>query len=483
MTAPASSKLTTPTNGLFVVVGFLVCVELASGVLQGFYTPIWTEVASHLGARVADVNWFEAAQLIVSALLVPFLARLGDLIGHRTVLLLATAVTAAGSWLLVVSPNFTTFLIGYALQGAYVVWLPLEIAIVYRRTAGRADQARLTRRAAAILVASLETAVIAAALTSGALSESLPVTAMLAIPAAVVTACFVAVWFGVEGTPPAHTGRFDLIGLAGLTVMLGLVMAGLILVRVQGALAVVPWILIAAGLVVAVPFARFERRQKEPLIDVDLLLSRQQLPLQLTAFLLGISVLGAQIPLSTFARAKPAEVGYGLGLSASGASVLIAVYVLSAVVGALLLPVATRIAGPRRALAGGAMLIAVGYALWVPLHGNAVEATLNMVVVGLGSGLLIAALPAAAADAAPADRTGFATGMTNATKTVGGAIASAVFAIALASTGTTSDPGIIDASTPTPLGGYVTVWSICSISGLLAAVALVVSRRREAARG
>ncbi len=68
------------------VVGFLICVELASGVLQGYYTPIFTDIARHLSIKDADVNWFEAAQLIVSALVVPLLARLGDLIGHRQVL-------------------------------------------------------------------------------------------------------------------------------------------------------------------------------------------------------------------------------------------------------------------------------------------------------------------------------------------------------------------------------------------------------------
>ena len=63
-----------------------------------------------------------------------------------------------------------------------------------------------------------------------------------------------------------------------------------------------------------------------------------------------------------------------------------------------------------------------------------------MAIAGLGSGALVAALPATAAAAAPPDRTGFATGMTNATKTVGGAIASSIFAIALASTGSIEDP-------------------------------------------
>ena len=63
-----------------------------------------------------------------------------------------------------------------------------------------------------------------------------------------------------------------------------------------------------------------------------------------------------------------------------------------------------------------------------------------MAIAGVGSGALVAALPAAAAAAAPPERTGFATGMTNATKTVGGAIASSIFAIALASTGSIERP-------------------------------------------
>jgi MFS family permease len=92
-----------------------------------------------------------------------------------------------------------------------------------------------------------------------------------------------------------------------------------------------------------------------------------------------------------------------------------------------------------------------------------------MGVAGIGSGALVAALPAAAAAAAPPERTGFATGMTNATKTIGGAIASSIFAIALASTGSLGDPTEGHA----PLSGYLTVWAVCSVAALLAAAALV----------
>ena len=72
-TATESAPGRTPgaVPGLATIVGFLVCVEIASGILQGYYTPIFSDIADHLSIADADVNWFEAAQLVVSALVVP----------------------------------------------------------------------------------------------------------------------------------------------------------------------------------------------------------------------------------------------------------------------------------------------------------------------------------------------------------------------------------------------------------------------------
>lgn len=476
MTVPgldAPERRITPVPGLVAVVGFLVCVELASGVLQGYYTPIFTDIADHLSITDADVNWFEAAQLVVSALVVPPLARLGDLVGHKKVLLLSTLATALGSWMLVFSPSFTTFLIGWAVQGAYVVWLPLEVAIIHRRTAASGRQQLLTRRAAAVLVGALELAVIIGALTSGALVGSLSMPVVLSLPAIAVTLCLVVIWFGIEEVPGTRSGGFDWAGLGLLTAAVGLVMAGLIGVRLDGATSPVAWGLVLLGLLVLVPFWRVEASQAEPMVDVRLLAAPGQWPVQLTAFLFGMSVLGSQIPLSTFARTDPAEVGYGLGASASFVSTLVGLYVIFLAIGAFTLPLTVRLLGPRGALVASSLLVAVGYALWLPFHDHTWQALLNMAVAGLGSGALVAALPATAAAAAPPHRTGFATGMTNATKTIGGAIASAVFAIALAATGSLEGPTEGHA----PLSGYLTVWAVCSVAAVLAALALLALPR------
>ena len=469
-TEPVPGRHPGVVPGLATIVGFLVCVEIASGILQGFYTPIFSDIADHLSIQDADVNWFEAAQLVVSALVVPVLARLGDLIGHKQVLLISTAVTALASWALAFAPTFTLFLIAWAIQGFYVVWLPLEVSIVHRRSAGSGAQGRLTRRAAALLVAALELGVIAGAVTSGALVESIGMTALLCLPAVAVTLCFVVIWFGVASTPPVASGRLDLKGFALVSLSIGLVMGGLILVRLQGPGSVVPWAVLVLGFLSLWPFARFELGVEEPLIDVRLLGTAAQWPVQLTAFLFGMSVLGAQIPLSTFARTDPAETGYGLGASAGFVSTLIAVYVISLVIGALSLPFVARLIGTRGAMLVACLLVALGYGLFIPLHDSTAQTLANMAIAGIGSGALVAALPAAAAAAAPEDRTGFVTGMTNTTKTIGGAIASSIFAIALASTGSIADAEAGHA----PLSGYITVWAVCSLTALIAAASLFV---------
>ncbi len=472
--ARRETRVPTPVKGIAAVVGFLAAVEFASGMLQGFYTPIYTDIADHLRIADADVNWFEAAQLVLSALCVPLLARLADLWGHRNVLLLSTAVTAAGSWILVVAPSFTTFLIGWALQGAYVVWLPIEVALIYRRTAGSGQQGAITRKAAGILVGVLELSVIVAAGLSGALVGKLSMNALLAIPAVVVSGCFLVIWFRINDAPPIGAGRIDWAGLGLITTSLGLVMGGLITIRLQGVGHPSGWLLIALGVVVLAGFVAFEARHPDPLVDVSIFRIPGQWPVQITAFLFGMSVLGAQIPLSTFARTDPDQAGYGLGADAGFVTVLIAVYVISMAGGAFSFPVLARLAGMRTAMAVALGLVGLGYGLWIPLHGSTGQAVLNMLVVGVGSGALVAALPAAAAAAAPENRTGLATGLTNGIKTVGGAIASAIFAIALASTGSLADPTEGHA----PLSGYLIVWAVCAASSLIAGLLLFAVPRR-----
>jgi MFS family permease len=117
---------------------------------------------------------------------------------------------------------------------------------------------------------------------------------------------------------------------------------------------------------------------------------------------------------------------------------------------------------------GAALLIAVGYLLFLPLHDSMLQLMVNIGIAGVGSGALVAALPAAAAAVAPRTQTGVATGLTNTTKTLGGAFASCFFGIALISrvsaSGAETTAGTIE--------GYYTVWIVCGVTALAAAALL-----------
>ena len=456
---------------LATVVGFLAFVEFTSGVLQGYYTPMLTDIARHLGIHDADVNWLEGAQLMLSALVVPAFAKLGDMVGHKRMLLISTALTAAAALVLPFTDSFTVFLIAWALMGFYVVWLPLEIALIWSRSRRMEGRSVITARAAGFLVAALELGAIVGALVGGALIDTLPLTAVLLVPAVLIVVCFFVILFGVKESPEPTGGVFDTVGLILISLALICFTGGLSLLRLEGGL-VNPWswTVVVLGILLVVPFALWELRHDDPLIDVRMFRSPALGPVFLTAGLFGVSVLGAQAPLSTFARTDPNEYGYGLGTTGFATSLIIGIYLIAMIVGALLFPLIARLTAPRLTLMGASTLVGIGFLLFLPFHDSYVQVIVNMVIVGLGSGALVAALPAAAASAAPPTQTGVATGLTNSVKTVGGAIASCVFGIALLNGAT----GAASASEGTAgsLSGYFTVWIVCGVTALVAAVAL-----------
>jgi MFS family permease len=459
------------------LVGFLIFVEFTSGVLQGYYIPLLTDIARHLRIHDADVNWLEAAQLMLSAIAVPVLAKLGDLHGHRRMLLISASITATAAVVLAFASSFPLFLLAWAVLGCYSAWLPLQVALIYDRSRRGPDAAARTRRATGLIVAALELGAIVGALAGGQIGAALGahLWAVLLVPAALVVGVCLVVTFRVPESEERVAGAVDAGGAGLLSVLLLVITGGLTFVRLNGAGALWPWLVTALGVLLVVPFVRYELRQADPLVDFRVLASPSMWPVQLTAGLFGVSVLGAQGPLSTFARTDPKVYGYGLGLSTSLVSIVIGGYVLSMLIGASQFSRVSAATTPRTTLIGAATLTGIGYLLLVPFHGSLAEVLGSMMVAGLGSGALVAAIPAAAAAAAPAGRTAVATGLTNTTKVLGGSFASAAFAVALAA----GAPRLADGSEGTAgsMTGYLSVWIICGVTALLAAASLVVVPR------
>jgi MFS family permease len=455
------------------LIGWFILVELTSGILQGFYVPLFSDIVKALGIHDSDVNWFEAAQLLLSALVLPVLAKLGDMYGHKRILLIAAILTAGASWWLAFAGTFWTFLIAWALQGFYVVWLPLEIALIFERGRRQNHGVSTTRRAAGLLVVGLEAGAIIGALAAGrifAATGNLTVT--LIVPAIAVSIIALVIWLGVPESEPLPGRSLDTGGFVILAWGLLLITGALVYMRMIGSLGLGPeawwWVvgLLAAGIAVFVWFVRYELGKDDPAIDIRVLRRPEMWPVQATAFLVGISLLGAQGPLSTYAGTDR-SLGYGLGLDATARSNVIGVYLVSLILGAVIFAITSRRANPRIILIVASALVGIGYTLFLPFHLELWQVLLNLSIAGIGSGALVAALPAAAAAAAPRGQTGIASALTNTTKTIGGTFASAVFGVVLA-----AGAGTVASQTAASLGGYMAVWAICAGGGFLAAALL-----------
>lgn len=453
------------------LIGWFIAVEFVSGIIQGYYVPLFSDVVISLGIHDSDVTWFEAAQLLLSAIVVPVLAKLGDMYGHKRILLVATIVTAAASWWLVFAGSFWTFLLAWALQGFYVVWLPLEVALIFDRGRRQQRGVSATRRAAGLLVVGLEAGAIAGALAAGRIfAATSDLTLTLVVPAVAVTLIALVIWLGVPESETVPGRRLDAGGFVLLTVVLLLITGALTFPRLDQivpGIAVWMWPPLVAAAALGVWFVRYELRHPDPAIDIRVVRRPEMWPILTTAALVGISLLGAQGPLSTYAGTDR-SLGYGLGLDSSDRSNVIGVYLVSLIVGAILFAVFSRRANPRLVLIGASALVGIGYALFLPFHLELWQVLLNLFIAGIGSGALVAALPAAAAAAAPRGSTGIASGLTNTTKTIGGSFASAVFGVLLA-----AGAGAVASQTAASLGGYLAVWAICAAGGFLAALLLL----------
>ena len=296
-------------------------------------------------------------------------------------------------------------------RAVYTVWLPLQVALIYDRARGLPDAAAQTRRATGLIVAALQSGAIVGALAGGHFGTAL-VDQFWLVPAGARLARGGRVRGGRAPVPESEDRRAGQPstpgGAALLSVVLLVVTGGLTFVRINGADKLWPWLLvIALGLLLLVPFVRYELGRADPLIDIRVLRSPAMWPVQLTAGPVRrerARCAGAAVDVRPH---RPEVYGYGLGLSTSDGLARHRRRTSSRMLaGACQF---ARISRPHHARGRRSSAppssTGTGYLLLVPFHGSLGRRCWPAwSVAGLGVGALVAALPAAAAAAAPAGR-------------------------------------------------------------------------------
>lgn len=437
----------------------IIVIEFVSGFSQGFYEPLIPKFGEHLGVDASGLTLFNIIPTAVAALVVPILTRLGDIVGYRMVLrwvisivfvalLLIWAGVAVESWPLV--------LVGRFLNGGIAVWLPLHIALVHAKTTGQD-----ATRAVSGIVATLTVGTVAGTGSSGfiynAFGDLLPTVTVVPIlvAAAVLLVFFVMPEFVSGANPHIDVPGFALLGLIMLVTIVGFVT-----VVEGGAASLIGVVALLASAGVAVLWYRYEKRTEHPAIDVTLLFSRDLGPLYLAAIAYGAVFYGFQAPVATFLAAGD----FGFSFDPSQISITQTLILALCVVAALLLPWIMRRLGARRSLIAGFALAVTGFALWAGLDNSLVKVGLFVVLIGLGFGIIGAAVPVIIPQRAPVGTHGLASGLFNSAQTLGGALGGGLF-LSLLKVGT--GPGGEITNT-----GYTAVWT--TSAGILALGLIIV---------
>ncbi|MER7759188.1 MFS transporter [Streptomyces sp. NPDC097619] len=464
--APGVRPRATPAGAVLVSV---LLVELSSGVIQGFLSPLLKSLTEVLRVTAADLNWISVANLVASAVSTPLLSRLGDLHGHRRILRFNLALVLAGSVLVGISRDFTTLLVGQILQGAIAGFFPLLVGTLRNRPGGGDSE---SRRGISVMVAALVGGLTLGLFASGAVAASVDSpTAALWVPAAAVALAFAISWPLLPETATRPAGRVDWAGalllcLGLVAVMLGLGLGGtpgwawgsvrVLAVLLGGVLALALWV-------------RVELRAPDPVIDVRMFARRGVIVVSLVTLTFSSCMFGLQIANPVFYGTARAETGYGPGLDPVGIGLAMLPYLLAIALGALLAPAVAGRIGDRGTLVAGSVLMAVGYGASVAVHGSvAAFATVNG-VAGLGIGLLQHSTRTLAVEAVPAHRTSVGSGINELLISVGGSLGAAV--VLGVSTAHTR-PG----ATLPDLGAYTTSWTLCAALSVLGAALALLHR-------
>jgi len=166
----------------------------------------------------------------------------------------------------------------------------------------------------------------------------------------------------------------------------------------------------------------------------------------------------------------PTSSGYGFGLDATGAGLLMVPGALVMLVAGPLSGVLGTRFGSRVPLALGAIITSAGLLLMALVHGTQLEIIVWNLVMSTGIGLAFAAMPNLIMEAVPPSQTGEATGFNALVRSVGASVGTQVTATIL--TGSIAVGAVLPSSS-----GYTVAFVVSAAVAALAAVAAVAIPR------
>ncbi len=379
-------------------------------------------IGEDLGAGVAGRQWLVTGYLFTLSALILLGGALGDRYGRRRVFLIGAVWFAVTSLFCAAAPTLPLLIAARVLQGIGAALLtPGSLAII-QSTFVPGDRARAIGAWSAL--GSIGAAV--GPLLGGLLIDALSWRwiFLINLPLAIAV-----VYVGVRHVPESRdatvSGRPDVPGSLLSMVGLGGLTYAVIEAPVRGIGSALILIALLGGLAASVAFVVVERRERHPMLPLDIFASRQFTSANMLCFVVYAALGGV-----FFLLVQHLQIVLGYSATLAGAAALPVtglMLVLSERSGAL----AQRV-GPKLPLTVGPALIAVGMLLMALISAgdSYVGAVLPAVVVfGLGLAATVAPVTATVLAAADERHSGVASGVNNAVSRVAQLLAVALLPV------------------------------------------------------
>ena len=376
----------------------------------GFAVPFLSEDLAPSGSQllwVVDIYGFVLAGLLVT------MGSLGDRFGRRRLLIIGSAAFAAASILAAYAPSPETLIAARALLGlAGATLMPTTLGLM--RNLFTDDRQR--RFAIAVWASGFSAGAAAGPIIGGWLLEHFWWGSVFLMAAPVSLAVVVAAPLLLPESKNPSPGAIDLpsVGLSFLAMFP--FVYGVKTIAEHGP-SLTAAVAIAFSAAMAVLFARLQKRLEHPLIDVGLFRLRRFSASLATNFTIVFAMISALFLLTQYLQLvlgySPMQAGLLLlpGMAVSVATGLIAVRLSERV-------------GMVRTIIGGLVFVIVGFAAmaFIGVSSGAAVVAVAYTLIGAGAGLAQTVTNDAILAAAPADRAGAASAISETAYELGGAM-------------------------------------------------------------
>lgn len=373
------------------------------------------QIGSGLEASVSGLQWVVDGYAITLASLMLGAGTIGDIGGHKRVVLWGLAVFGVASMGCGLAPS-TAVLVGFrVLQGVgAALLLPGTLAVIANAFPEPDERAK-----AIGLWAGIGSAAPAGPLLGGALVQAIDWRAVFFINVPVVIVAFAAAARVVSESTESQQRRLDVPDvLLGAALLAAITFAFVEAGQAGVGVAVLVAIILAVGALVA--FVIVEAKTRDPMLPLALFRRADFSTSNAVAATMNLAALGLIFVLTLYLQRVQGRSALAAGVAAL--PLFVPLGILSPLAGRLT-------ARTKRPMAIGLLSAAIGVSLLVVAQPDSSYLTLlpALLLWGIGLGILTPAVVAAAIGAVPADRAGLASAVNNTARQAGGAIGIAAF--------------------------------------------------------